>query len=37
MENIVIGIGITICIIGIVMLTAIPFIVKPNGRDTGPK
>ena len=38
MENIVIGIGITICIIGIVVMrTAIPFIVKPNGRDTGPK
>ena len=37
MENIVIGFGITVCIIGIAMLIAIPFIVKPNGRDTGPK
>ena len=37
MENIVIGIGITFCVIGIVMLIAIPFIVKPDGKDTGPK
>jgi hypothetical protein len=37
MENIVIGFVITVCIIGMVMLIAIPFIVKPDGRDTGPK
>lgn len=38
MENIVIGFGITVCIIGIVaMLIAIPFIIKPDGRNTGPK
>jgi hypothetical protein len=37
MENIVIGFGITVCIIGMVMLTAILFIVKPDGRNTGPK
>ena len=38
MENIVIGFGITFCIIGmVIMLIAIPFIVKPDGKDTGPK
>jgi hypothetical protein len=37
MENIVIGFGITVCIIGIAMLIAIPFIIKPDGRNTGPK
>ena len=37
MENIVIGFGIAFCIIGIAMLIAIPFIVKPDGRNTGPK
>jgi hypothetical protein len=35
--NIVIGFGITLCVFGIAMIIAIPFIVKPNGRDTGPK
>jgi hypothetical protein len=30
MENIVIGFGITVCIIGIAMLIAIPFIIKPG-------
>lgn len=37
MENIVIGFGITFCVIGMAMLIAIPFIVKPDGRNTGPK
>lgn len=37
MENIIIGFGITFCIIVMAILIAIPFIVKHDGRDTGPK
>lgn len=35
--DIVIGFGITLCVFGIAMIIAIPFIVKHDGRDTGPK